>query len=338
MTNQPFFIIGSKRGGTTLLRLMLNKHDALTVPPESHFILPLVKRFNQLLQPLTQQELEEAKSIVVNHPRFDTWKMNSAEVDDIIKQLPQPYYLAGFIDALFRYKIKDYNKERWGEKTPEYIDIIPQLNSLFPESKFIALVRDGRDVAISLKDRGWEGWSIYQRATYWRRCIRNIVFLKQLNNRQILIRYEDLVTEPGKILQQVTQFLGVTFNPDMLEFNKDYSKNITDVEIKTGVHTKLKRQPDAKEDIGRWKKQLSNSAVWRFESVCYKELAAMDYEVAKYKPRNALHILAAYGYKLTGKIIVLAHTLYHAIFSKELKQNFRKNKAYSKFRSVVIKS
>lgn len=338
MTNQPFFIIGSKRGGTTLLRLMLNKHEALMVPPESHFILPLVKRFKQLNQPLTLQELNEAKKIIINHPRFDTWKINDVEVDGIIKQLSQPFYLASFIDALFRYKISGQNKERWGEKTPEYIDIIPALNELFPNSQFIALVRDGRDVAISLKDRGWEGWSIYQRAAYWRRCIQNIDLLNKFGDRKILIKYENLVIEPEKTLQLVTQFLGVTFNTDMMQFHKDYSENITDVEIKSGVHTKLKRQPDAKEDIGRWKKQLSLSAVWRFESVCYNELASMGYEVAQYKANNIFHIIARFIYMVTGKIIVVVHAIYHALFSKKVKQSFRKNKLYNRFRTVVIKS
>ena len=63
MKNQPFFIIGSKRGGTTLLRLMLNKNAALAIPPESHFILSLVKYFKDLLKPLTAAELTKAKEL-----------------------------------------------------------------------------------------------------------------------------------------------------------------------------------------------------------------------------------------------------------------------------------
>ena len=338
MKKSGFFIIGSKRGGTTLLRLMLNKHTQLIIPPESHFILPLVKTFPYLDRSLSFSQLEEIKSIIINHPRFDTWKMDAEEVDSVINSLDEPRILAAVIEGLFLRKIRDSGKTTWGEKTPEYIDIIPQLNSLFPESKFIALVRDGRDVAISLKDRGWEGWSIYQRAIYWKRCIRNIEFLNKLGNRTLMVKYERLVTNVEEVLSEITEFLDVVFEDKMLQFNQDYAKNITETEIKSGVHKKLNRMPDPKADIGRWALQMSNSEVWRFESICHKELRLMDYDVAYYNQNNFLHRLGSFLYRIIGKIIVLLHVIYHFLFSRNVKQKLRKNRQYNKLRSLIVKS
>src|SRR5215471_15678658 len=100
MKSAPFFIAGSKRGGTTLLRLMLNKNSALCIPPESHFLLPLLKTFDPRVQ-LTKEELKKAKEIISAHPRFSTWNIKDADFDEILNSLPIPCPLSLFITAVF---------------------------------------------------------------------------------------------------------------------------------------------------------------------------------------------------------------------------------------------
>ena len=51
-TNVPIFVVGAGRSGTTLLRLMLNEHPDIAIPPESHFIALLIKAFGPDCDPL----------------------------------------------------------------------------------------------------------------------------------------------------------------------------------------------------------------------------------------------------------------------------------------------
>lgn len=333
MNNTPFFIFGAKRGGTTLLRLMLNKNTELSVPPESHFLIPLLAHFSPEQQ-LSVQELQQAREIVAGHPRFITWSITSEKFNNILESLPLPCPLAVFVDALFMEQIKKSGKPVWGEKTPEYTDIIPQITRLFPEAGFIVLSRDGRDVSMSLKNRGWEGWSIYQRADYWRNCVRNTLFLNNENLHSLFVKYEELVINTTETLQKITGLLGVQFQKEMLDFSADYDKNITEVELKSGVHKKLQRQPKA-DDVYQWKAKMSKADIWKFESICAEELRLMGYEVILYNGNNLLHQIGKYGYIFTGRMVAVIYNIYHSIFSGNLKRRLSKNSWYAKLRKYV---
>lgn len=333
MKMAPFFIIGSKRGGTTLLRLMLNKNSNIIVPPESHFFIPLLKKFTPK-QLLSKEELVIAGNIIKYHPRFVTWNITENRFEELLGSLQTPGSLSDLISVLFEEKTKEGGKERWGEKTPEYIDIIPEISALFPNAFFIALLRDGRDVNISLKQRGWEGWSIYQRALYWQRCARNMQFLKQSGINALFIKYEELVQNPASTLKQITGFLDTPYEDQMMNFTEDYKKNITTTEIATGVHTKLKRLPELS-DIYKWKNSLSNNEIWKFESVCYEELLQSGYEIACFKQSNPLHIIAGKIYRATGIFSIGVYKIYHSIFSMRIKKKMRKNNVYLQLRKAV---
>ena len=335
MNQEPFFIIGSQRGGTTLLRLMLNKHSALAIPPESHFFIPLLKQFSPGKQ-LTKQELEKAATIIYLHPRFYTWGISKEELNNILESVAQPYYLSHLITKIFRYRINKSGKPKWGDKTPEYIDIIPGMLALFPEASFIAFIRDGRDVSVSLKERGWQGWSIYQRARYWQKCFINIQFLAHSHKKTILVKYEDLVLQPRKTLSTITKFLDVAFEEQMLNFHEDYREHITTREMQSGVHHKLERQPQP-DDIYRWRTMLSAKEVWKFESVCHKELELAGYEVVCFRKNNILHQWGRYCYAFTGMISSAVYRIYHHLFSSKLKKNMRNNNAYMQLRQLVRK-
>ncbi|HRI20374.1 MAG TPA: sulfotransferase [Panacibacter sp.] len=335
MNNAPFFIFGSKRGGTTLLRLMLNKNALLSIPPESHFFIPLLQYFSPEQQ-LSVQQLSLAKEIIMGHPRFITWGITAEKFDAIVQSLPVPCPVALLIDALFKEQIKKTGKPVWGEKTPEYTSIIPQITRLFPQAFFIVLSRDGRDVSMSLKEQGWEGWSIYQRAAYWKKCIKNTFFLKQQNARAIFIKYEDLVINTNETLHKITGLLGVPFEKEMLNFSEDYASNLTELELKSGVHTKLQRQPKA-EDVYQWKTKLNKTDTWKFESICADELTLLGYDVAFYNKSNLLHQLGKYGYIFAGRLTAMLYDGYHSIFSGRLKERLRKNSLYQKLRKYVRK-
>lgn len=154
-TTAPFFIVGSGRCGSTLLRMMLASHSRLSIPPETWFLIPpLVKRFS-IDRPLNAAEIESAVSVITGDYRWPDMKIDAQEFRHAVGQLAQPR-VRDLAEVVYRWHVQTEGKARWGDKTPVYIEILPELASMFPGSRFIHLVRDGRDVAKSFKATGWD--------------------------------------------------------------------------------------------------------------------------------------------------------------------------------------
>lgn len=334
MNDQPFFIIGTKRGGTTLLRLMLNTHSELAIPPESHFLIPLLEQYKKEYI-IDEVDLSNILTLISRHPRLKYWSITGEQIMDLKSKVHLPLALGDLIDQVFRLEIENTGKVRWGEKTPEYVDIGQDLAVLFPSAFFIILTRDGRDVSISLKERGWEGWSTYQRARYWASSIRKMYAFKTNKNAHF-IQYEQLVLNPEFCLNQICRFLNVTYEGEMKNFNLYSHSYITPLEKAKGIHRKLTRKPRA-DDINRWKIQSSKFEVWAFESVAHKELSAAGYKVLYFNPSNFLHLCARALYLIFATGVSLLEKSFHQIISVETRDRI-KNRWFYKYIRRVIKS
>jgi len=118
--------------------------------------------------------------------------------------------------AIARSKGKSY----FLEQTPWYGQHLRSLNELFPDAKYIHLVRDGRDVAISFARTPWWSADIMENLRRWEREVSVIVndatrFVGR--DRMFLVRYEDLVRDPEQTLRGICCFLGVEFESAMLD-------------------------------------------------------------------------------------------------------------------------
>jgi hypothetical protein len=155
----PFFIVGSARSGTTFLRLSLNAHPVVAVPPESRFI-------TELNEGTSEVEISRFLQRLARHPRFAAWELSIEAVEAELQGLDRVSY-AGAIDATYRAYAKSHGKDRWGDKTPRYVVNIPALAELFPTARFIHLIRDGRDVALSYADVPFGPKNVAKAAELW---------------------------------------------------------------------------------------------------------------------------------------------------------------------------
>lgn len=316
---EPIFIFGSARGGTTLLRLMLNRHSQIAIPPESHFLLPVLAKYSTTAL-LKKSEITDILAIIEAHPRFRFWEIHKT-LGVLAEQLKPPVTLFELVDAVFRLQIKATGKPRWGDKTPAYFVIIPELKKMFPKAKMIAYSRDGRDVVISLKKRGWHGWCLYQRANYWRECVDRIYDLKGDHN-SFFLKYEELILDTENTLKALCTHLGIAFERQMLMYDQDYKKNITTDEQKIGIHTKLARKP-TKDDKSRWKVESTYLEVWAFESVAYDALKKAGYKIVYYNPNNSMHRFGRMIYSFFGECVVLLYNIYGSSSSRWLKDKIK---------------
>jgi hypothetical protein len=270
----PFFVLGAARSGTTMLRLMLNRHSRLAIPFESHFLRRIFSEL-PIDRPLGAREAERMAEIVAGEKNFPTWHLDAADVrQELIRRAPAP--LAALVDALFRMEIARTGKPRWGDKTPLYYVCWRQLMGLFPGSKLIHIIRDGRDVNLSLEKVGWHGPTASDRAQYWHERVEMAhAAARELGReRNMIIRYEELVLDSRATLEAVCDFLGETFEPRMLEFFEDAAMHLSDVD--GDVHSKLQRPPRP-EDVGRWRREMPVERQREFEAVAGSSLRAGSY-------------------------------------------------------------
>jgi len=273
--NEPFFIIGSGRSGTTLLRMILASHSRISVPPETWYLL----RMGELLdadRPLTRDEANRVVKIMTGHYRWPDMKIDAGSFAAKVADLNKPY-LRDIVELVYLEHLKREGKQRWGDKTPGYFEIVPQLTKLFPGAKFIHFTRDGRDVAKSFQALRWSGSRLHDNAKEWLDAMNaNAKWQKSEFAPQIFqARYEDLVLNTEETTRRLCAFLGEEFEPQMLAW-QDNVDNLMPAR-EAHIHRSLKESPDAK-FIFRWKTEMTTREMLISEAFMGKHLATLGYE------------------------------------------------------------
>jgi Sulfotransferase family len=268
----PFFIVGAGRSGTTLLRLILAGHSRLHIPPETWFLRSLVHDF-PLSGALTQPQVERAIETMVRDERWPDMDMAEEELRRQAAALPQPT-LVDVIDLVYRHLLATSNKQRLGDKTPHYFSIVPELAALYPGAKFIHLVRDGRDVAISWIDAGWQRY--YETLFEWPAAMAHLHRDRAAYpDRMLEIHYEDLVRQPADVAQRICAFLGEAFEPAMLDW-QDRTGLVASRD--RHLHARL-QQPLSGDAIAVWRHRLSAFECFTVEACLHRELTQSNYEL-----------------------------------------------------------
>lgn len=272
--NTPFFIVGAGRSGTTLLRLILAGHSRLHIPPETWFVRPLVKEL-PLTERLSATQVDRAIGLMIEDYRWPDMGIPPEELRHRVAMLNGPR-LVDVVNIVYQHHLALAGKQRFGDKTPIYIDVIPQLSVLYPGAKFIHLIRDGRDVAISNIDLGWDRY--YERANFeWTLAMaKRREYLSSPYASHILdVRYEDLVSNLEATVKQVCDFLGEAFEPAMLEWQQ-----LTTLvpERERHIHGKL-GQPVSSDAIAVWRRKLSGPECFAIEACLHNDLRQLGYQL-----------------------------------------------------------
>ncbi len=272
----PFFVVGSGRSGSTLLRLILASHSGIFISPETWFIIPLIEEI-PLTSTLTATEVEKSIQIITSHYRWADMGIEEKELCSWAKNLREPQ-LRDILNLIYDYHLKIENKRRWGDKTPPYIRILPELALLYPEALFIHIVRDGHDVTKSMHNQCWHGKWLFRNAIEWKESIAHYNLCKKtkLADRILMIKYEDLVLATETTVKKICRFLGENFEPSMLRWENQVHKMIPQRELQ--IHQKLFRRP-RKNDVSKWVMELSLIEILIIESYLNNELKSLGYNV-----------------------------------------------------------
>lgn len=213
----PVFVVGCQRSGTTLLAVMLDRHSRIAVLPETQFfshVAPHLRRQAGTLASMVDRALSEPTIAACGLSReviLDRLRQDQLPRD---QQTPEALFGA-LLDAYAERRAKP----RAGEKSCGHIFHLDHLCTHFPHAKVIAIVRDGRDVVRSLRSSlNDRSRSVSLACLEWRRSLRALEQAgERLTHDQLLvIRFEELIAQPQAILESVCRHIGEEYEPRML--------------------------------------------------------------------------------------------------------------------------
>jgi LPS sulfotransferase NodH len=288
----PVLILGVRRSGTTLLRVMLDGHSQLAIPDESYFLPQIAERHREPIDP------DALADDLARLPTLREWEVDPREVRG---RLRAGMTVGEAVAQVYLVYAERRGKTRWGDKTPMYMQHLPMLERLFPDARYVHLIRDGRDAALSflampegVVTRTWaHPTSAAGFACQWRSEVEAARALgRRADGRYLEVRYERLAAEPETTLRSICAHVDLPFEAGML----DYAGR---VDVSAKPHQQRLRQPPTT-GVRDWRMQMSAGDVERFEQVAGDLLAELGYE------RTASPTLAGRGRLLSYRLRVAA--------------------------------
>ncbi len=197
------------------------------------------------------------------------------------------------IQAIYRLYAESQGKSRFGDKTPLYLQHLDVLERAFPGARYVHIVRDGRDAAVSLlamtrkprfnlaRPRG-----VGDFAVAWQREVRAAQEFGRTHPYHE-VRYEDLVDQPEARLREVCAFLELEYEPGMLEYHRREDPSLY------ADHPRLAEPPVR--DTRSWRRELRPADAELFEAIAGDLLSELGYERAHPRPGRSARALAERG-------------------------------------------
>ncbi len=281
-------IVGAPRSGTTLLRFMLDAHSDLAIPPETAFLRlgpELVERN------VTVGELFRA---IVGFPATaPAWGDFGIAEDAFREALAQlvPFTVADGFRTFYRLYASRHHKSRWGDKTPLYCKAVGMIRQVLPEARFIHIIRDGRDAALSLRKMWFSpGHDIETLAAYWRDCVGAARGAGLGRADYLEVRYEALVEGPEAVLQEICRFVALDYERAMLDYHRRTPARLAEhgtrlradgTPLVTGERrldqVRLTTSPPDPSRVSAWKREMPVEEQRRFSLVAGDLLEELGY-------------------------------------------------------------
>lgn len=283
------FIVGCARSGTTLLHRIVDAHPMVTITPEMHWISKRPSADGGRDQPLVTPEVV---SELADHKRFSQFVMDREGFEGLLVPGESVPYRE-FLGRLFELYGRVREKPLVGNKTPSYVRHLPELHGSWPEARFVHIVRDGRDVCLSVlgwKKVGkilgrystWEEDPVSTAALWWERKVRagheaGAALGPGLYHE---MRYEDLILDPEGECRVLCRFLDLSYDSVMVRFSE--GKTRTDL---PNAHKGPKRAwLPVTSGLRDWRMEMEAESVERFEAVSGNLLDELGYERAFPEP------------------------------------------------------
>ena len=306
---RPIFIIGNSRSGTTLMGSILGLNPEVFTFEELHFFGSLWSESDRDTK-LTQNQAEiltakllaiQDKDVIVHKD----YKLFAKEAKTIVNNLKLKSYTAtDILQAFLTYIVHKSSKAIPCEQTPRNVLYISELLELYPHCRIINMVRDPRDVLLSQKYkwkirflgaksipyreviRAWTNYHAITISKLWNVAVNNANKYDDCD-RLITIRFEDLITQPEKIIRQVCDFTKLKFTPEMLQVSQSEGGISSHKKVAPG-----KKGIDSKA-TGKWKKGgLSQTELYLCQYITQDNMRRHHYTIEPINPNPIRVVLS----------------------------------------------
>ena len=287
------FVVGVGRSGTTLVRMMLDAHPQLAVPPETHFIRPVVERSGRLRFNATV-----AMQTIVMHQR---WNDFGLDPDDLLTRFEsiEPFNTTDALRSFYGLYAEHHDKSRWGDKTPRYLDEMRRIQEVLPEAHFLHVIRDGRDVSLSHMRVGWGHATYGAGARMWRDRIHNARQVASAIDHYMEVRYEDLILDTEPTLRRVAEFIELPWDDAMLAYHERAGERLQEIAgalpatkgrpgrdagERMAAHVMTTKPPSEKR-VAVWRREMSAAENVEYEEAAGYLLDELGYETVTPRQR-----------------------------------------------------
>lgn len=275
---RPVFVIGSPRSGTTLLHHMLLSAGGFAVyETESNVFSVLVPTFGDFRVKRNRQRMINA------WVQSELFRLSGLPVDPITGRMLAECENGGdFLRILMEEIANRQQVDRWSEHTPSHLLHLPEIKAFFPDALIVHVIRDGRDVALSLAKPGWVKplpWHKHRlrvaAALYWEWMVRKgRDYGKTIGPDYLEIRYEDLVQQPRTTLASVSRFIDHELDYDQIQRVAIGSVGRPNTSFES-EHASGTFRP-----VGRWQRDSSEAEIAQLESLIGDLLQELGYPLA----------------------------------------------------------
>ncbi len=257
-----------------MLRAMLDSHPDVAVPPEAHSVAAMLRGSRPL-------DLDRLLRDFAADKYFADWQLSSESLEDL-RHDPRVRTTADAIAGFYAAYAAAHGKTHYADKTPSHLVELEMLAEQFPNAQFLHIVRDGRDVAASMVTMDFGASQFTEAARTWRRKIvrAHRVGTALGPHRYHEIHYEDLVADPERTLGVACAFLGLRYEPEMLDYHQRADELLGG--LRHTDHLQGIRRPPTV-GVRDWHVDLSPHEIAVFDEIAGDGLDVLGY------PRSGLH-------------------------------------------------
>jgi hypothetical protein len=311
--NPYVFLVGSPRSGTTVLKRMVAAHPRITITRETHWI----PRFWERRKGIDADGRVNSEIVdkLFGYHRFYQMKIKREKLADFVASRPGLTF-AELVSELFDRFASRRGKPLAGDKTPEYVRKLPTLFALWPATRAVHLIRDGRDVCLSLRNwrlvgkaagrfATWCDEPVMTAALWWKALVaKGCEDGQRLGPEKYLdIRYELLVADPERACRQIAEFLAIPYDEAMPRYYEGLTIG------GPGLSANAAWLPPTP-GLRKWREQMPSAELEQFEAVAGDLLTTLGYPCACAKiPGETSRRAAEVKQRFTAEILRLGWRL-----------------------------
>ncbi len=269
------FLMCSERSGSNLTTRLLDAHPEICAPSPAHLcrvLAPNLFRYGDLARDDAWSALTGDAARLLG-AMTGVWRRRLSAAE--IRAAASERALAAIVRAVYRAEAESHHKRRLFVKENHVHDFSGFLESAFPGARYLWLVRDPRDMALSWKRAAALRGGVVRAASAWRDDQRGFLGMAdRLGERVVTVRYETLITEPETSLRRMCEHLGVRYAREMTSFHERRLTRRNAARISGWANVGRPLMPD---NAGKFRRDLSAAEIRYVEALCAGEMVTFGY-------------------------------------------------------------